>query len=208
MHSPARHFSLPPPDNVRELPLGAQLDDAMLVTRAREGDKWAEEALYHRHVKYIMGMVIRLLGRIDEAEDVVQDTFVIGLNRLHTIRQPEMVRAWFAQIAVNEVRRRLRRVRLLSRLGFHASADQVDLESLATHDADGETRAELAAVSRVLGELPTNDRVAWMLRYVEGEPLEEVATLCACSLATAKRRILAATKRLQNHVEPVEEEVP
>jgi len=207
MNTPARRLSLPP-DNIRELPLDGQPDDESLVARARDGDRWAEEALYHRHVRYVMGLVIRLLGKANDVEDVVQDTFVTGLNRLHTLRQPEMVRAWFAQIAVNEVRRRLRRGRLLSRLGLSAAATQVDLESLASRDADGETRAELAAIGRILAGLPANERIAWMLRHVEGETLEEVASLCACSLATAKRRIVSAAKVLREHVEPTEEETP
>src|SRR3954447_10508188 len=82
-------------------------DDATLVARARAGDGTAEEALYHRHVRYVTGMVARLLGNRDEAEDVVQDTFAIGLDQLATVRHPEMVRAWFAQIAVSQVRRRV-----------------------------------------------------------------------------------------------------
>src|SRR4051812_6638215 len=99
-------------------PAAPQPDDATLVARARTGDGTAEEALYHRHVGYVTGMVARLLGNRDEAEDIVQDTFAIGLDQLATVRHPEMVRAWLAQIAVSQVRRRVRRARLLARLGL------------------------------------------------------------------------------------------
>ena len=51
----------------------------------------------------------------------------------------------------------------------------------------------LARVYRVLEGMPANQRIAWALRHIEGEPLESVASLCGCSLATAKRRILAAS---------------
>ena len=63
-----------------------------------------------------------------------------------------------------------------------------------------ETRAELAAVGRTLAQVPTNERLAWMLRHVDGEPVAEVARLCGCSLATAKRRIAAAAQHLERHV--------
>jgi RNA polymerase sigma-70 factor (ECF subfamily) len=196
----ARQLPSEPAANVRELAVGPTLDDAVLVARAREGDRWAEEALYQRHVPYVMGMVVRLLGSRDEAEDIVQDTFAIGLDRLATLRQADSVRAWFAQIAVSQVRRKLRRARLLSRLGLEPPLDDVDLESLAVEEADAETRAELAAIGRALAKLPTNDRLAWMLRNVDGEPLAEVARLCGCSLATAKRRIAAAARYLEQHI--------
>jgi RNA polymerase sigma-70 factor (ECF subfamily) len=49
----------------------------------------------------------------------------------------------------------------------------------------------------ILDGIPANQRIAWALRYVEGEPLEGVATLSGCSLATAKRRIAAASRVLE-----------
>ena len=76
-------------------------------------------------------MVIRLLGNREDAKDLVQDTFAIGFDQLSKLRQPETVRAWLAQIGVSQVRRKLRRVRLLAKLGFHPSGSQIDLESLA-----------------------------------------------------------------------------
>jgi RNA polymerase sigma-70 factor, ECF subfamily len=184
-------------DNVRGLPGVALLDDAALVRRANDGDRWAEEALYHRHVSYILGMVTRLLGDRDDAEDIVQETFAVGLDRLRTLRDPGAVRGWFAQIAVHFVKRRLRRVKVLAALGLTRSVDHVHLESIAHQDPDAEQRVELALLERALARLATNERVAWMLRHVEGEPLDEVARICGCSLATAKRRIRAAGERLR-----------
>jgi RNA polymerase sigma-70 factor (ECF subfamily) len=186
-------------DNVRDLPSDTAPDDATLVWNARRGDRWAEEALYRRHVGYIAGMVARLLGGAVEAEDVVQDTFALGLDRLRTLRDPAAVRAWLAQIAVSQVRRRLRRTKLLTRLGLHPSLDHLQLESLAVEEADADTRAELASLGEALARLPTDDRLAWMLRHVEGQPLKDVARLSRCSLATAKRRIAAASQELRRY---------
>ena len=151
-------------------------------------------------------MVIRLLGNREDAKDLVQDTFAIGFDQLSKLRQPETVRAWLAQIGVSQVRRKLRRVRLLAKLGFHPSGSQIDLESLASQSTTAEARAELAAVGRVLAGARTDERLAWMLRHVEGEPLEEVARLCRCSLATAKRRITAVAERLRDHLDDWEDE--
>ncbi len=50
----------------------------------------------------------------------------------------------------------------------------------------------LKRVYAILEELSVNERLAWTLRYVEREQLDDVARLCGCSLATAKRRIAAA----------------
>jgi RNA polymerase sigma-70 factor (ECF subfamily) len=193
-------------DNVRDLPRDTAPDDATLVVSARHGDKWAEEVLYRRHVAYIAGMVSRLLGGAVEAEDVVQDTFALALDRIATVRDPAAIRAWFAQIAVSQVRRRLRRTKLLARLGLYPSLDLAQLESLAVEDADAEMRAELNRLGAALARIPTDDRLAWMLRHVEGHPLKDVARLCDCSLATVKRRVTAASSELRKHVDVLEGE--
>jgi RNA polymerase sigma-70 factor (ECF subfamily) len=195
---------LAPADNVRHLPSGSELDDAALVGRACQGNRWAEEALYRRHVSYIMGMAIRLLGNRMDAEDLVQDTFALALDRLGSVRQPQAIRGWFAKIAIRKIRRRLRRARLFASLGLLAPSDSVDFESLAAQEADAEARADLASLGAALAKLPTDERLAWMLRYVEGETLEQVARLCGCSLATAKRRIAAAAAALHRLAGPTE----
>jgi RNA polymerase sigma-70 factor (ECF subfamily) len=65
-------------------------------------------------------------------------------------------------------------------------------------------RAELALLDLALAPLADVDRAAWMLRYVEGYGLEDVARLCRCSLATAKRRIARAQQLVRAHVEIAE----
>jgi RNA polymerase sigma-70 factor (ECF subfamily) len=64
-----------------------------------------------------------------------------------------------------------------------------------------ERRALLSRVYQVLDGMDVDQRLAWSLRYVEGEKLEQVAEHCGCSLATAKRRISAAHARIQAELE-------
>ena len=185
---------------VRALPAAEAIEDGELVARAQRGDGWAEDKLYRRHVGYVFGLATRLLRNSVEAEDVVQDTFAIALEQLGSLRDGTAVRAWLAQIAVSQTRRRFRRKKLLQLLHIDTSVDDATLESLADPGADSETRTELSLLDDVLVGLPTEHRVAWMLRYVEGETLEDVARIAGCSLATAKRWIAAADARVRFHV--------
>jgi RNA polymerase sigma-70 factor (ECF subfamily) len=176
------------------------MSDEALVLRAQRGEKWAEEAIYRRHVGYLAGLALRLLRNRAEAEDTVQDTFVLALEQIGALRDGGALRAWLSQIAVSQVRRRLRRRRLLRVFGLDRTVDDAPLEELARDGLDGETRAELAALDRVLATLAQEERIAWLLRHAEGSALEEIAVACGCSLATAKRRIAAADARVQLHV--------
>ena len=67
--------------------------------------------------------------------------------------------------------------------------------------ASPEQQVILARVYRELDRLPTEQRLAWALRHLEGETLTSVAELCGCSLATAKRRIRAAHEAIQEVME-------
>ncbi len=185
----------------RSLPLKSSeaLGDEELVRRALGGDRWGREMLYRRHAGTLLAMTTRLLGNSVEAEEIVQDTFLTAFERLETLRDPAAVGGWLGQIAVNLVRRRFRKLRLLRFLGLDRGADDATLEALADAAAPADQRAELALVDRKLRAMKPEVRLAWTLRRVEGLELTEVASLAGCSLATAKRRIAAGDVLVDLH---------
>jgi RNA polymerase sigma-70 factor (ECF subfamily) len=186
--------------SILPLPTADGLGDAELVARALSGDRWSRDVLYRRHVRYLLAISTRLLSNHSEGEEVVQDTFIVGFERLGSLREPSALRSWLARIAVNLVRRRLRRGRLLRLLGLDHASDDAALADLAAPTLKPDDHAELALVDRMLRGMPADRRIAWMLRRVEGLPLAEVATLCGCSLATAKRRVAAVDVEVALHV--------
>jgi RNA polymerase sigma-70 factor (ECF subfamily) len=168
--------------------------DKALVLRAIDGDRWAEEALFRRHAPKVLGTVTRLLGRRSEAEDIAQDTFVAAFSDLRALREPGAFGGWVLRIAVSKVHRVFRRERILRFLRI--GTDETGIADLASESASPDARAELVLLEVELGKLASADRLAWMLRHVEGLSLDEVAGACECSLATAKRRIARADSRI------------
>jgi RNA polymerase sigma-70 factor (ECF subfamily) len=183
----------------------AQADEE-LVARARLGETLAFERLYRRHAGFALNLSVRIQGNQADVEDIVHDAFLRAHQRLGELRDSSAFRSWLGSIVVRLVRSRLRRRRLGSLLGLGAP-DPVDLDAVATPDADPESRALLAQAYALLQTLPTDERIAWTLRHVERHRLASVAALAGCSLATAKRRILRAERYLDEHfVAPFGEE--
>lgn len=180
------------PGELRALVPSAEPDDAALVARALEGDAWAEEALYRRHAPRALDTAARLLGRLADAEDVLQDSFVAALRRLDELREPAHFERWLLRIIVNRARNVLRRRALRRTLGLDRGADDATLARLASPDASPEARAQLAELDAVVRSLATDERVAWVLRVVEQRTMPEIAAAMACSVATAKRRVASA----------------
>lgn len=171
--------------------------DAELVERAVAGDRWADDALYRRHARAITSAVLRMVGRCGDADDIVQDTFVLAFERLAKLRDGGAFRAWVAKIAVNEVRRHLRQRRALRFVRLDRGEDDVGFAALAVHGTRPDLRAELAELDRVLGRLPVEQRMTWMLHRVEGWSLRETAAALDISTATVKRRLGAADSAIE-----------
>jgi RNA polymerase sigma-70 factor (ECF subfamily) len=168
----------------------------MLVVRARGGDSAAMDVLFRRHARAVLGLAVRLMGRQQDADDVAQEAFVTALDELNALREPAAFKGWLLQITVRQAHRKFRRRKIERLLGLDRGQDDATLTVLVGSSADAEARAELNRVDVALKSLEPKDRIAWTLRYIEGEALEDVARLCECSLATAKRRIAAAREAM------------
>jgi RNA polymerase sigma-70 factor (ECF subfamily) len=172
----------------------AELEDRQLVARALEGERWAEEALFRRHVQDVSRTAARVLGRDAEVDDVVQDAFVLAFSRLGALREGASFGGWLGRITLNLVRARLRSRRWWSWLGL--DTDEEGLEGLASEGLDPERLTELRRIDAVLRRMDAEARMAWILRHVEGWRLEEIADGLGVSLATTKRRLAHAEKRV------------
>ncbi len=185
-------------DWIGQLPPDA-LDDESLVTLAIEGNRQAAEQLYRRHAGFAFNLAVRIAGTSVDVEDVVHDSFLRAFDRLATLRKRRAFRTWLGSIVVHTMRSRLRRGRLTRLLGLARGNDVVDIDCIASEQASAAARAELAQVYALLQTRSADDRIAWVLRHVEGHDLQAAATLAGCSLATVKRRIRRAQRFIEAH---------
>lgn len=172
---------------------GASLRGNPLPDRGRELDL---EGLFEQYATYVATIAYRILGTRDELDDVVQDVFLRAHRSLHLLRSPEAVASWLATVTVRVSRQRLRTRKLRRWLRLEGPPGHEPADPAASP----ETRAAVSAIFRALEQVPTDARVAWSLRYLQGERLDQVAVLCGCSLAAVKRRIAKARVALDQVV--------
>jgi RNA polymerase sigma-70 factor (ECF subfamily) len=156
------------------------------------------ELLFRRYAPYVATIAMRVLGQDAEVDDVVQDVFLAAFRGLGALSDPNATKGWLATVTVRTVRRRLRARRLRGLLRLETAPDY---ENVAAPGASPEEKALLARVYRVLDGVPANHRIAWTLRHIEGESLMNVAEMCGCSLATAKRWITSTHAIVEKEVE-------
>lgn len=158
------------------------VDDADLVARATAGDEHAFSTLYRRHVRYVAGVVFRILRNDADLNDVLQQAFSQAFVRLPQLRDPAGFRSWVTRIAV----RRSQDCLLSRKRQERVSAEQSEVATVTTHPTEAEDVEELY---RAMERLSPRLRVPWALHYLEGETIEETARLCDVSLSTVKRRV-------------------
>jgi RNA polymerase sigma-70 factor (ECF subfamily) len=174
------------------------LPDAQLVVLGMQGNTAALELLYRRYASFALHLAVRIAGSSRDAEDVVHDAFLKAFDKLPELADGALFKAWLGSIVVHAVRSKMRRGRLMKTLGI-GHADPVEIDAIASASASPLVRAQIAQIYALLQTLPTDERIAWTLRAVEGHELETVAQLTRCSLATVKRRIGRAQGWLDEH---------
>jgi RNA polymerase sigma-70 factor, ECF subfamily len=171
------------------------ITDAALVERARQADQAAFAALYQRHARYLAGIICRLMGDDTDLDDILQETFLLASDALDRLTQPELVRPWLVTIAVRRSHRHLSK----RRKRWFLSSRWAELAASASDPID---RSPVDELYDALDRLPRDLRVPWILYRIEQLKLNDVADACEVSLATVKRRIAEAERRIQERSRP------
>ena len=178
---------------VRILPLAKT--DAALVDSLRAGEPGAAEMLFDRYGPYVERLVVRVVGLDPEVPDLVHEVFASALEGVHGLRESGSLKGWIGSIAVFTARLFLRKRQTRRRwLRFLAPEE---LPETASRAAPPEVSEILKRTYSVLDALPTDERVAFALRFVEGMELTEIAQIAGVSLSTVKRRLDRAQKKFR-----------
>jgi RNA polymerase sigma-70 factor (ECF subfamily) len=171
-------------------------DDVDLVRRAREGDEAAFTELMERHQERVYRHALRLLGSPQDAEEVLQDTFLQVFRNLGKFEERSRFSTWIYRIATNEALMRLRRASRRREVHLEETTPgELERASDAVREfarsaldqvADHEVREIL---NRALAELPAEYRVVFVLRDVDEFSNAEVAEILGLSVPAVKSRL-------------------
>jgi RNA polymerase sigma-70 factor (ECF subfamily) len=173
-------------------PIGGALgeDDTTLARALVNGDPRAPRVTWNRFRPLVRRMVVRLMGSAPDVEDLVQEVFLRFFNRILTIQDPAALKAFLVSISINVVRSEMRRRSI--RRAFYVREDFNPTTVLL----DPEAREALVHLDGILDRLGTQDRVAFVLRFVEEMEIEGVAGALGISISTVKRRLARSWRKV------------
>jgi RNA polymerase sigma-70 factor, ECF subfamily len=181
--------------------------DPTAVARARDGDTEAFRSLVERHSRYLFGVAHRLTGNAQDAQDVVQDTWLKVHRQLSQFEARAEVRTWLTRIAVNCSIDHIR-----SRRHREDAHDPADLERGVIGQPPAEPQhspdrlvlgVEIRErVTEALGCLTTLERAAFVLRHVEGMSIDEVGAQLGLKTSATKHSIFRAVRKMRTALAP------
>ncbi|MFA5859121.1 MAG: RNA polymerase sigma factor [Elusimicrobiota bacterium] len=186
-----------------------KLSDNDLVVLAKNGSSDAYGALVRRYTEKMYNICYRLTGCEHKAHDLLQDTFITAFKSIKRFSSNSSLTTWLYKIAVNDWINKSNREKVV---------DVVSIDSDKVVNKSGDTsireiidpkqspeksysKAELEnAVQYALDKLTPEQRVAIVLRYIEGRPLQEIARICNESVSTIGSRLGRGLKEIKKYL--------
>jgi RNA polymerase sigma-70 factor (ECF subfamily) len=186
--------------------------DAAVVAQVLAGDKEAFRLLVERHSRSIFRVVYRMTGSWQDSEEIVQETFLRAYKNLERFELRSNFGTWLYRIAVNRTLDLLgsKKVQIASK-GAYQISDSPDPEA----DREVQVPAPLPGPDRVLisGEIKQRvrqamalltpaERVAFTMRHMEGQSIEEISLALNLKASAAKNCVFRAVQKLRRQLEP------
>ena len=164
-----------------------------LVVECKQGSKKACYELYRLYSKAMLNVAFRILNSMDEAEDVLQESFLDAFNKVKDFRQETTFGLWLKQIVVNRSINLLRKRKL-----DWVQMESEQLENIPDEEPADEQEQEykVALVKEAMKLLPEGYRIVLSLYLLEGYDHEEIGQILNITENTSRTQFLRAKRKL------------
>jgi RNA polymerase sigma-70 factor (ECF subfamily) len=184
-----------------------EASDPDLVAQVLGGDRNAFRSLVDRYSRSVFRLGYRMTGTEQDAEDVVQETFLRAYRQLHRYESRSSFGTWIYRIAANyalDLLRSRERRQELSLQPINGSMDHIDLPAEAPTPEGLAFAGELRrGFDQAMLDLSAQERAAFSLRHFEGCSIEQIAAALEISETAAKNSVFRAVQKLRRALEPL-----
>jgi RNA polymerase sigma-70 factor (ECF subfamily) len=183
--------------------------DHSLIAAFKAGDTEAIDKIVERYENPIFSFGLKMCGHVQDAEDIVQETFLSAFKYLDSFREETKLRNWLFKIAARACMRKRRKkkceperkISLESLIRKDGSNGKYEIPDWSDDPSDAFLRAELKEViDNAILSLPPKYRLAFNLRDIEGFNTEETAELLEISKQSVKTRLHRARLFLREKI--------
>ncbi len=170
-------------------------DETHLIQRILNGETALFEQFIHNYGQQIFLLTVRIVGNREDAEELVQDTFMKAFSSLNRFGGKCAFSTWIYSIAYNTAISHTRRQRFdtltMDDAQLAALSDQ-EVDDTLNDDSDRQTER----LSRAIGRLAPDEQALISLHYYEGHPLKEIATILGMSESNTRTKLHRVRKKI------------
>ena len=188
-------------------PDAPEVEEKVLVERARQGDMGAYDALIRRYQERIYATVYHMTSNHEDANDLTQESFIKAFQALKSFKGGSSFYTWIYRIAVNKT------INFLKQRKNHVSMSLNDLDFNAEHDpdlvalvSDNTPRRDIGLselsekLNAAMQKLSEHHRLVVTLHDVQGLSHEDIAKIMDCNVGTVRSRLFYARQQLQAYL--------
>ena len=165
---------------------------APLIEECRKGNSRAQFRLYNQYAKAMYNIAYRMLNNREDAEDILQETFVDCFRNINSFRFESTFGAWLKRILINKCINHLQKKRIDLTLTD-------ELPNIG-YEEEEETAYDISKITRGIEMLPDGYRVILSLYLLEGYDHSEIAQILGISESTSKSQYSRAKEKLRSQL--------
>ncbi|WP_149277502.1 RNA polymerase sigma factor [Pareuzebyella sediminis] len=168
----------------------------VLLKLCLEGKQSAQLEIYNRYHRAMYNTALRIVKKSEEAEDVMQESFLSAFTKLHTFKAEVTFGSWLKRIVINNSIQHYRKQQKMNQIALEDVLYRVEEEVVVNdHHALSELKAQ--KVMETMNRLKDNYRVSLTLHLIEGYDYREVSKIMNISYANCRTTISRAKESLR-----------
>ena len=160
-----------------------------LINRCKKGDRRAQAEIYKLYAKPLFNVALRILNDREEAEDVLQESFISAIQKMESYREEATFGAWMKRIVVNRSLNEIKK----KKVHFVEIKEEVIEEE---EEEKGELPFTVEQVREAVNSLPNGFRVVFTLYMFEDHSHKKIAEHLGITVSTSKSQLNRAKKKV------------
>lgn len=163
-----------------------------LVNRCQRGDRAAFKQLYNEYSQAMYNICLRMMNDVHDAEDMLQEAFILVFKNMHTYRGESTIGAWIKRIVINKCLNQLKKKR-----PHFIQVDDMELKNEEAPVNEEEFVGNVNSIKKAIQQLPDGYRVVFSLYLFENYSHGEIAEKLGISQSTAKTQYMRAKQKIR-----------
>lgn len=166
-----------------------------LLQRCKSGEQSAQLEIYKRYYRAMYNTALRILKNSFEAEDMMQESFLIAFTKLSTFKGEVAFGAWLKRIVINKCLTQLRKNKRFDEVKLEVARNEINKNIV--EETINYSTVDATTILAKINDLKSNYRIALTLHLIEGYDYEEISEIMNISYQNSRTTISRAKSKLR-----------